>query len=157
AFQFDPTMTMDQAEEQALAANEEGLSVAFRQHARIWTKTEFQDYLVRLKKRKKVQETGLYQLPHQGVLVRYDILQYAHALRVQEVLSGADAPLLMVMDDDRGLQQAFQAAFVEEICRRKAEIAVVSFNTGMTNDMRNRTVAAGQALLSGVSGMPIDR
>ncbi|WP_324753497.1 hypothetical protein [Roseovarius sp. Pro17] len=157
AFQFDPTMTMDQAEEQALAANEESLSVAFRQHARIWTKTEFQDYLVRLKKRQKVQEIELYQLPHQGVLVRYDILQYAHALRVQQMLSGADVPLLMVMDDDRGLQQAFQAAFVEEICQRKAEIAVVSFDKEMTNDMRNYTVAAGQALLSGVSGMLINQ
>lgn len=37
AFQFDPTMTMDQAEGQARAANEESHSVAFRQHARIWT------------------------------------------------------------------------------------------------------------------------
>lgn len=157
AFQFDPTMTMDQAEEQSRAANEESLSVAFRQLARIWTKTEFQDYLVRLKKRQKVQETELYQLPHQGVLVRYDILQYAHALRVQEMLSGADVPLLLMMDDDRGLQQAFQAAFVQEIYGRKADIAVVSFDKGMTNDMRNYTVAEGQVLLSGVSGMPIDQ
>ena len=102
AFQFDPTMTMDQAEEQARMANEEGLSVAFRQHARIWTKIELQDYLVRLKKRQKIQDTELYQLPHQGVLVRYEILQYALALRVQEMLSGADVPLLMVMYDDRG-------------------------------------------------------
>ncbi len=71
AYQFDPTMAMDPAEEQALAANEESLSVAFRQHARIWTKTQLQIYLVRLKKR---QKADLYQLPHQGVLVCYDIL-----------------------------------------------------------------------------------
>ncbi len=157
AFQFDPEMTMDQAEEQALAANEKGVSVAFRQHARIWTKTEFKAYLASLKKQQKVKETELYQLPHEGVLVRYDILQYAHALRVQDMLSKADAPLLLMMDDDRGLQQAFQAAFVEEIRRRAAEIAVVSFDKGMTNDMRNYTVAEGQALLAEKSGVPVDQ
>jgi len=32
------------------------------------------------------------------------------------------------MDDDRGLQQAFQAAFVEEISDRRAELAIVSFD-----------------------------
>ena len=34
---------------------------------------------------------------------------------------------------------------------------MVSFDKGMTNDMRNFTVAAGQALLSGLSGMLIDQ
>ncbi|SPJ24811.1 hypothetical protein [Palleronia abyssalis] len=146
AFQFDPSMTMDQAEDQAHAAN---ISVAFRQHARIWTNTEFQDYLVPLKERQKVQETELYQLPHQGVLVRYDILQYADALPVQEMLSGADVPLLLMIDDDRGLQHAFQAAFVQESSGRKAEIAVVSFDKGTTNYMRNYTVAGDKPSCQG--------
>lgn len=155
AFQFDPSISMDQVEEQATAANEDHLSVAFRQHARLWTRSEFDEHLVRLRKQKQVKTTELYQLPHEGALVRYDILQYAHALRIQDILSSTDAPLMMVMDDDRGLQQAFQAAFVDEIIARRADLAVVSFDKGMTNDMRNQVVAAGQALLSGLSGKPL--
>lgn len=152
AIQFDPSMTMDEAEKQALRANEDHLSVAFREHARVWTKSEFGDYLAKLQKQKRVKTTALYQLPHDGVLVRYDILQYAHAMRVREMLSATDAPLVLVMDDDRGLQQAFLAAFVEEISARRAELAVVSFDKGMTNDARNQVVASGQALLAGLSG-----
>lgn len=153
AFQFDPTMTMDEAEKQAVAANEAHLSVAFRQHARVWTKTEFEGYLERLKKKAKIQETDLYQLPHQGVLVRYDIMQYAHALRIKGMLSSSDAYLMLVMDNDQGLQQAFQAAFSNEIREGRADTAVVSFDKGMTNDMRNQVVAIGQARLSAMSGL----
>ena len=153
AIQFDPSMTMDEAEDISFAANEEDLSVAFRRHARVWTKTEFQGHLTRLRKQKQVKTIQLYQLPHEGVLVRYDILQYAHALRVREMLTGTDAPLLLVMDDDRGLQQAFQAAFFDEISSHRADLAVVSFDKGMTNDMRNQVAAAAQVRLSRMSGM----
>ena len=99
AFQFDPSMTMEEAE--TLTAPESGVSVAFRGQARVWTKTEFQAHLVSLRKQKKVKTTDLYQLPHAGVLVRYDILQYAHALRLQEMLAGTDAPLLLVARQSR--------------------------------------------------------
>jgi hypothetical protein len=151
AIQFDPAMTMDEAEDISFGSNEEDLSVAFRRHARVWTKTEFQGHLTRLRKQKQVKTIQLYQLPHEGVLVCYDILQYAHALRVREMLSGTDAPLLLVMDDDRGLQQAFQAAFIDEISSHRADLAVVSFDKGMTNDMRNQVAAAAQVCLSRMS------
>ncbi len=146
---------MDEAEDIAIAANEADVSVSFRKHARVWTKTEFQEHLTRLRKQKQVKTTQLYQLPHEGVLVRYDILQYAHALRVRKMLSGTDAPLLLVMDDDRGLQQAFQTAFVEEIGSGRADLAVVSFDKGMTTDMRVQVAAAGQVRLSPMSGMSL--
>jgi len=155
AIQFDPAMSMDEAEELSIAADEDDISTAFRQHARVWTKTEFQEHLARLRKTKQVKTTQLYQLPHEGALVRYDILQYAHALRVHDMLSGTDAPLLLVMDDDRGLQQAFQAVFVEEIKSRRADLAVVSFDKGMTNDMRVQVAVAGQVRLSRMSGMTL--
>ncbi|MFW2545116.1 transposase [Primorskyibacter sp. 2E107] len=155
AFQFDPSMTMEQAEAQSLAADEDDVSVAFRQHARVWTQSEFDQYLFKLRKQKKIPDTELYQLPHDGALVRYDVLQCAHALRVREMLSGTDVPLLLMMDDDKGLQLAFHAAFVDEIQERRADLAVVSFDKGMTNDARNQVVAAGQSLLAGLTGTPI--
>jgi transposase-like protein len=157
AIQFDPSMTMDQAESEAAAANEEHISVAFRKHARVWTKSEFQDYLERLKQKATIKDTELYQLPHAGALVRYDIMQYAHALRIREMLKKSNAYLMLVMDNDQGLQQAFQAAFVNEIRAGRADTAVVSFEKAMTNDMRNQVVAAGQADLSALSGMSISQ
>ncbi|UXU75639.1 MULTISPECIES: hypothetical protein [unclassified Paracoccus (in: a-proteobacteria)] len=148
ALQFDPSMSMDDAEARAVAASEDHLSVAFRTHARVWTKTEFEAYLARLQKQKRVKETDLYQLPHQGVLVRYDILQYAHALRIREMVSSANCPIFLVMDDDRGLQQAFAAEIRAAVC----DIAVVSFDKGMTNDKHNQVVADGQVRRAEMSG-----
>ena len=67
-------MTMEEAELLSVQADEEDISVAFREHARVWTKTEFEAHLTKLLKAKKIEEDGLYQLPHDGCLVRYDIL-----------------------------------------------------------------------------------
>ncbi|WP_296761604.1 hypothetical protein [Sediminimonas sp.] len=153
SLQFDPSMSMQEAEDIAQNANEEHASIAFRNHARVWTQTEFDAYLVKLQKQKSVKITNLYQLPQRGVLVRYDILQHAHALWLRDLLSSTDAPLYFVMDDDRGLQQAFSSAFANEIRERRADLAVVSFDKGMTNDRRNQVVAAGQAFLSGLTGV----
>ncbi|WP_370272098.1 hypothetical protein [Pseudooceanicola nitratireducens] len=147
ALQFDPSLSMEDAEARALEAGESDISNAFRQFGRIWTKTEFEGWLRKVRKQKRVKTTDLYQLRHQGALVHYDTLQYAHALHVQEMLAQVDAPLLLAMDDDKGLQQAFQAVFVQEIRSGRADVAVVSFDKGMTHDMRLKQFKNGRALL----------
>jgi hypothetical protein len=152
SLQLDPAMTMQEAELRAVAANEEDVSVAFREHARAWTKTEFDAHLAKLLAQKKIDEAELYQLPHDGVLVRYDILQFAHAMRLREHLAGTDAPLVLVMDDDKGLRQALCSIFAPEVKAGRAEIAIVSFDKGMTNDMRNQVVADGQNALAAATG-----
>ena len=111
--------------------------------------------MAKLLKAKKIEEDGLYQLPHDGCLVRYDILQFAHALRLRDHLGGADAPLVLVMGDDRGLQQVFLSAFVTEVKVGRAEVAVVSFDKGMTNDKRNQVVADGQNDLAAATGVGV--
>lgn len=153
SIQFDPSMTMEQAELLSIQADEEDVSVAFREHARVWNKTEFEAHLEKLLKAKKIDADGLYQLPHDGCLVRYDILQFAHAFRLRDHLGGTDVPLVLVMDDDRGLQQAFLSAFAPEVKAGRAEVAVVSFDKGMTNDKRNQVVADGQNDLASATGM----
>ena len=153
SLQFDPSMTMEQAEEQAAAANEEDTSVAFRQHARIWTKSEFQEHLGKLLKLKQIDEVDFYQLPHDGVLVRYDILQLAHAMRLREHLADTNAPIVLVMDDDRGLQQAFSSVFAPEVREGRAEISVVAFDKGMTNDKRLQVVEAERRDLAAAAGI----
>jgi hypothetical protein len=147
---------MQEAELRAVAANEEDVSVAFREHARAWTKTEFDAHLAKLLAQKKIDEAELYQLPHDGVLVRYDILQFAHAMRLREHLAGTDAPLVLVMDDDKGLRQALCSIFAPEVKAGRAEIAIVSFDKGMTNDMRNQVVADGQNALAATRIIGLD-
>ncbi|MBU2361183.1 MAG: hypothetical protein KKB02_20000, partial [Alphaproteobacteria bacterium] len=153
SIQFDPSMTMGEAEIISSESNEEDISLAFREHARVWTKTEFEAHLAKLLKAKKITEDDFYQLPHDGCLVRYDILQFAHALRLRDHLGDTEAPLVLVMDDDRGLQQAFLSAFAPEVKAGRADVAVVSFDKGMTNDMRNCVVAKGRTDLCAATGL----
>ncbi|MCW3784708.1 hypothetical protein [Defluviimonas salinarum] len=153
SLQLDPAMTMEEAEIRAVATDEEDVSVAFREHARVWTKTEFEAHLEKLLAQKKIDEAELYQLPHDGVLVRYDILQFAHAMRLREHLASTDAPLVLAMDDDKGLRQAFCSVFAPEVKAGRADIAIVSFDKGMTNDMRNQVVADGQNALAAATGL----
>lgn len=153
--QLDTSMTMDQAELLSAEADEEAVSIAFREHARVWTKSEFEEHLAKLLKSKKINDVDLYQLPHQGCLVRYDILQFAHALRLRDHIAHSGAPLVLVMDDDRGLQQAFCSVFAPEVRKEQADIAVVSFDKGMTNGKRNQVVADGQNALAAATGIGI--
>ena len=155
SIQFDSSMTMEEAEAISFQADEELLSVAFREHAQVWTKSEFEGHLAKLLKAKEITEDDFYQLPHDGCLVRYDILQFAHALRLRDHLGNTEAALMLVMDDDRGLQQAFFAAFALEVKTGRADVAVVSFDKGMTNDKRNQVVAKGQSDLSAATGMSV--
>ena len=59
------------------------------------------------------------------------------------------------MDGDRGLQQALLSAFVTEVRAGRAEVAVVSFDKGMTNDKRNQVVADGQNDLAAATGIGV--
>lgn len=56
SIQFDPSITMGEAEIISSQADEEDVSVAFREHARVWTKTEFEAHLAKLLKAKKITE-----------------------------------------------------------------------------------------------------
>lgn len=153
SIQFDPSMTMEEAELVSVQADEEDISVGFRENARVWTKTEFEAHLAKLLKADEITKDDFYQLPHDGCLVRYDILQFAHAMRLRDHLGGTEAPLVLVMDDDRGLQQAFFSTFAPEVKAGRAEVAVVSFDKGMTNDMRNCVVAKGRTDLCAATGL----
>lgn len=119
AIQFDPSLTLQEVESKMQAVGDFAQPQAFRENARLWSKAEFEEYLQRLKRTRAITNTDLYQLPHTGALVRYDILQFAHARRLRAMLSATDAPLVLVIDDDRGLRAAFAAAFVEEVAAQR--------------------------------------
>ncbi len=98
SFQLDPEISPAEAEAQSLAAQEDHISTAFRQHARIWTKSEFDAHLARLAKAAGLLQVEEYGLPASGSMLRYDVMQFAHAMRLRDHIGATDAPLIFVMD-----------------------------------------------------------
>ncbi|ULB08374.1 hypothetical protein ORIO_00255 [Cereibacter azotoformans] len=153
SFQLDPAVSPKEAEAQAAAAAEDHISTAYRDHARIWTKSEFDAHLVRLAKAAGLAEVEEYGLPATGSMLRYDIMQIAHALRLREHIGEGEVPLIFVMDGDAGLKLAFQAVFQPEISAGRAHLAVIDFDKAMTNDKRNSVVAEGREDLCRSTGL----
>ena len=89
ALQFDPSGDHEAIEIEMALAGDYQLSNCFREHGRLWSKSEFQTYIKKLQKQKRIDDTKLYQLPHSRALVRYDILQFAHAQRIRKKIGEA--------------------------------------------------------------------
>lgn len=153
AFQLDPDISPAEAGAQSLAANEANVSTAFRRHARIWTKTEFDAHLARLAKAAGLPQVEEYGLPAAGSMLRYDVMQFAHAMRLRDHIGETDAPLIFVMDGDAGLKQSFATVFQPEISAGRAHLAVIDFDKAMTNDNRNRVVSDGRTDLCASTGL----
>ncbi|MGR3755829.1 MAG: hypothetical protein ACU0AT_01195, partial [Tranquillimonas sp.] len=86
-------------------------------------------------------------------MLRYDMMQFAHAMRLRDHIGETDAPLIFVMDGDAGLKQSFTAVFQPEVSAGRAHLAVIDFKKAMTNDMRNCVVADGRADLCASTGL----
>ena len=153
SFQLDPEISPAEAEAQSLAANEDQVSTAFRRHARIWTKTEFDAHLARLAKAAGLPQVEEYGLPATGSMLRYDVMQFAHAMRLRDHIGQTDAPLIFVMDGDAGLKQSFTTVFQPAVSAGRAHLAIIDFDKAMTNDMRNCVVADGRTDLCASTGL----
>ncbi len=46
-------------------------------------------------------------------------------------MGGTEAPIVLVMDDGQGPQQAFPSAFAPDVKTGRADVAVVSFDKGI--------------------------
>lgn len=86
-------------------------------------------------------------------MLRYDIMQMAHAMRLRDHIGEGKARLIFVIDGDAGLKQAFATVFQPEISAGRAHLAVIDFVKAMTNDKRNSVVADGRADLSASTGL----
>jgi len=153
SIQFDPSMRMSDIEAQMIADGDFEKPIPFRNQSRAWCQTDFEAHLAALQAdnpEKIVPE--FYQLPHEGVLVRADIMQFAHAMIVRDAIKNSKARFMFVMDREDSIRLAFVSVMADLIKDRDAQIAVVSFSKGMTNDKRNQVVADGRALLRAVTG-----
>lgn len=155
ALQFDPSTDVELVQAQMDDVDDGSTSRCFQENGRVWSKNDFQEYLGKLQKQKRVQDTELYQLPHTGALVRFDVLQFAHALRVRDMIGDTDASLFFAVDGDAGLRAAFCAAFVTKFREETAHMALITFDKGMSNDERRQLVAEGRRTLADATGVPV--
>ncbi len=157
ALQFDPSGDHEAVEAAIALSGDDLLSNCFRENGRLWSKSEFESYITKLQKQKRINQTNLYQLPHSGALVRYDILQFAHAQRLRQMIGGAEGKFVFVMDGDYGLKAAFCSAIADLIQLDRADIGLVFFDKKMTNDARNAAWSAGRSLLAGQTGLRVSQ
>lgn len=120
SFQLDPAISPAEAEAQAVLANEDLVSTAFRRHARAWTKTGFDAHLTRLAAAAGLPQVEEYGLPATGSMLRYDIMQMAHAMRLRDHIGEGQARLIFVIDGDAGVKQAFASVFQPEVSAGRA-------------------------------------
>lgn len=153
ALQLDPFQDQQAVETAMALAGDDQLSNCFRENDRLWSKTEFETYIKNLQKQKRIKETDLYQLPHVGTLVRYDILQFAHAQRIRQMVGEAEGRFVFAMDGDHGLKAAFSASMADLIKNDRADIALVLFDKSMNNDARNTAWSMGRSLLAAQTGL----
>lgn len=157
---LDPDACLPDIEAEMTAAGDFSCARAFRNQARIWSHTEFADHVDKISRNVVVHpleapdiDAGL-QLPHNGGLIRQDILQAAHAFYLRACLGKSDDRFMFVLDGDPGLALAFLSAFAPWIKKARADVLVVAFDKHQSNDARNRLVVDGKIALQAVTGVP---
>jgi transposase-like protein len=157
--QFDPGADMEQIEIDMNLNGDIGVDRCWRQHGRLWTASEFKQYLDEITREVVIDpeiapevDLGL-QLPHEGALVRHDIQQYAHVLVLRRMVSKSDLRFYFVQDGDSGLSKAFAAAFAPEIRAGLVDVATVAFDKYQSNDLREALYNQGRRELRGDLGL----
>lgn len=158
--QLDPSIKMLDIEAEMKACDDLKFDRCFRYHGRLWVASEFKDYLDRLTAGTVIHpeaapevDLGL-QLPHTGALVRQDIQQYAHALMIRRMVSASrDLRFYFVQDADAGLSKAFTAVFAKAVSDGRVDIATISFDKYLTNDVREKMAFDGRKLLRSELGL----
>lgn len=156
---LDPHVDLPDIEAEMTAVGDFALPRAFREQARVWSKSEFKEYIDKITQQVAIHpleapevDLGL-QLPHRGALVRQDILQAAHAFYLRRCLGKGDERFVFVLDGDSGLALSFISAFAPRIKEGKADVAVVEFDKHKSNDQRNMIVNDGKTALELATGI----
>lgn len=156
---FDPEVEMPEIEALMHAANDFALPRAFRRQARVWSESEFADYLdkrtrsIVLSPHESEDFDDELQLPHIGAKIRKDIAEYAHALLLRRFLHRIDHRFVFVLDADPGLARAFVAVFSREVRRGMVDVIVAKFAKNLSNDERNSRVTDGYAAIEQDTGI----
>lgn len=156
SIQFDPDVDMKKVQAEMLADGDFEKPLAFRNQSRVWSQAEFDAHIAAIQKLSPPDAIPeLYQLPHKGALVRSDILHFAHALLLRDIIGDSPGRFMFVLDAEDSIRLAITSAMADLIKDGRAQITTVSFEKGMNNDRRNRIVAEGRARLSAMTGKSV--
>ena len=142
------------------ASGDFSLPRAFREQARVWSQTEFKEYIDKITRKVALHPLEApdfdpeLQLPHRGTLVRQDILQMAHAFYLRRCLGRGNDRFVFVLDGDSGLALSFISAFATWIEAKRADVIVVAFEEHKSNDQRNTIVSDGKETLELATDVP---
>ena len=156
---LDPETALEEVEVSMAAAGDFALPRAFRRQARVWSETEFADYLARITRSVAIHpldapEVNLgLQLPHVGAMLRQDVMQLAHAFLLRRFLGKGDERFVFVLDADPGLALSFVTAFAPWVKSHRADVSIVRFDKHQSNDQRNMLVTEGKARLAAETGI----
>lgn len=156
---LDPDVSLPDIEAEMTAVGDFGLPRAFREQARVWSESEFKEYIDKITQKVAIHpleapEVDLdLQVPHRGALVRQDILQATHAFYLRRCLGKGDERFVFVLDGDPGLALSFISAFAPRIKEGQADVAVVAFDKHKSNDQRNMIVNDGKTALENATSI----
>jgi hypothetical protein len=146
---LDPKMALPDVEAQMAASGDFTLPRAFREQARVWSQSEFKEYIDKITQKVAIHPMEAPdvdqdpQLPHKGTLVRQDILQASHAFYLRKCLGKDYERFVFVLDGDSGLALSFISAFAPWIKDQRADVIVVAFDKNQSNDQRKCLASNG--------------
>lgn len=156
---LDPRVELSDIEATMVAAGDFAAPRAFREQARVWSQSEFKEYIDKITQNVAIHpleapevDMGL-QLPHSGGLVRQDILQASQAFYIRKCLGKGAERFVFVLDGDPGLALSFISAFAPWIRDERVDVIEVSFDKNRSNDQRNTIVAKGKIALEQATGV----
>lgn len=160
SLQFDPVADMATVEAHMRLSGDFDLPRCHRRQGRLWSRSEFQDYVDRMADQRGAAivkgETAELQLPHTGALVRQDALQFAHALLLRKFTKKCERNIIVICDSEVDLANAYLSAFADRVRDRRFDLLTIAFKKGASNDARQLAVAIGRAKLAQDLGISME-
>ncbi len=160
---YDPAMIQDKVETESLV--DQGCKHAFRQHARLWLVSDYDESLLRSKarindlvglkgniqqgyddslQREDIEDhetlNSYQQLPSKGMQVHADYTLYGHFIHLHRLFGGVEKVRFFI-DQDSGMRAACLTAFQKEIQNRSCDAYYVRLDKSLTVDEKRQVLA----------------
>ena len=154
---FDSSITQDELEEAIDKRGDRHKAYALREHARLWTLSDYRESVARSAKRSATARDDLdapevlddrQQLPKSGVQVHADYLMYGHYSLLRYLFPNV-GKIRFFLDQDAGLLSACTGAFSDRIRDRTADIVIVDIDKDLKVDDRQRKHADARRWFEG--------
>jgi len=178
-FNFDGTVTQEEAEVAAQQFEDQAKPKHHRQTARLWLEQDFNDSVSRNRKgytppassiegiiEQKVQSDLAYneslssedfdtttRLPAKGVLIHNEYTMLGHFLVLKKLFSHV-GKTRFYLDQDAGMRNAYLSIFKDEIKEQNSDGFIVQTEKGQTVEEKRRTVRDTNRMIFALTGIP---